>query len=103
MTTTTTPAEAKPPATKRAGLLTVQDLAELLHAHPRTIRRWAAERRIAHVRFGKAILFTRQQVKDALDAHTVEPVERVDVDAPNPLFDPDTPTVVPMLRAAARR
>lgn len=46
-TTTDTPPAAEPakPNAKR-GLLTVADLAELLQAHPRTIRRWAATERI---------------------------------------------------------
>ena len=79
--------------------LTVEQLASQLHRSPRTVQRWARERRIPHVKLGRSTLFTEEQVREIATAYTRTPVEHV-VEAvlPNPGFRPRGPVVVPMRR-----
>lgn len=79
--------------------LTVNDLADRLHRSPRTIQRWARERRIPHVKLGRATLFTEQQVEEIAQAYTREP----EIVVPehtllNPAYRTSQLVVVPMRR-----
>ena len=56
-------------------LLTIEQIAPRFHVTPRTIQRWANERRVPHVRVGRRILFTEDQVEQIAEAYAVEPVE----------------------------
>lgn len=51
-------------------LLTIDDLAVILHVHPVTIRRKYRERGWPHVRSGRRVLFTRQQIDKILEAES---------------------------------
>lgn len=76
---------------------TVEELAERVHRSPRTIQRWARERRIPHVKLGRSTLFTDEQLAEIADAYTVtvsEPV--IEHVLPNPHYR--GPVVVPMRR-----
>lgn len=79
--------------------LTVADMAARLHRSPRTIQRWARERRIPHVRIGRATLFTEEQVVEIAAAYTREPEIVVpEHTLPNPAYRENQPIVVPMQR-----
>ena len=80
-------------------LLTVANLASRLHRTPRTIQRWARERRIPHVKIGRATLFTETQVEEIVAAYTRAPVEpSIEHGIVNPAFRPRSAVVVPMRR-----
>ena len=57
-------------------LLTAVEVAELLRATPRFVRRLVAERRIAYVKVGRKVLFERSAVTAYIDAHRVPPMTR---------------------------
>lgn len=79
--------------------LTVDDLARMVHRSPRTIQRWARERRIPHVKLGRATLFTQEQVHEIAAAYTREPEIVVpEHDLPNPAYRDNQLVVVPMRR-----
>jgi excisionase family DNA binding protein len=79
--------------------LTVDQLAQRLHRSPRTIQRWTTQRRIPHVKLGRATLFTEDQVSEIAAAYTVEPRDPViEHELPNPAYLPNGPVVVPMRR-----
>lgn len=62
-------------------------LAETLGVNERTIQRLCRDRRIEHMRVGKALRFTQQQVQDAIDYFTVEPQPPEDPEPPqNPAY-----------------
>jgi excisionase family DNA binding protein len=68
--------------------LTVDQLAQRVHRSPRTIQRWARERRIPHVKLGRATLFTEEQVTEIVAAYTVEPAEPAPEHVlPNPAYE----------------
>lgn len=78
-------------------LLTADQVAARLHRSRRTVQRWARERRVPHVKIGRATLFTEAQVAEILAAYTRAPVEHVpDATLPNPRYLPRGPVVVPM-------
>lgn len=74
-----------------------QDVARRLKVTPRTVQRWCRERRIPHVRIGRGIRFTAQQLVEIESAYRVEPRQLVDVSASNPSYAPRA-VVVPMKR-----
>lgn len=79
--------------------ITVTDLAARLHRSPRTIQRWARERRIPHVKLGRATLFTEEQVAEIASAYTREPELVVaEHTLPNPAYRDNELVVVPMRR-----
>jgi excisionase family DNA binding protein len=79
--------------------LTVYQLAERVHRSPRTIQRWARERRIPHVKLGRSTLFTEEQVAEIAAAYTREPEIVVpEHDLPNPAYREQQLVVVPMRR-----
>lgn len=80
------------------GWLTCEDLAPIIGVTPRTIQRWAKHRTIPHVRIGRLVRFTPEQVAQLREAYTVEPVDEIDVCQPNPQYRPSRAVVVPMLR-----
>lgn len=82
------------------GWYDVQDMARRLKVTPRTVQRWCRERRVPHVRVGRGIRFTPQQVAEIESAYRVEPRDRIDVSASNPAFRPYA-VVVPMKRGSA--
>lgn len=72
--------------------ITVTDLAARLHRSPRTIQRWARERRIPHVKLGRATLFTEEQVAEIVRAYSREPqAEVLEHTLPNPAYVPRPP------------
>jgi excisionase family DNA binding protein len=79
--------------------LTVEQMAERVHRSPRTIQRWARERRIPHVKLGRSTLFTEDQVLEIAAAYTREPVVVMpEHELPNPAYRERGPVVVPMRR-----
>lgn len=63
--------------------MNAQDLAERLGVNVRTIQRACRDRKIGHMRIGRAIRFTEQQARAAEEFFTLEPVDpRAEV--PNP-------------------
>jgi excisionase family DNA binding protein len=61
----------------KPGLLNVKDLAEILGLHPETVRDWAREGRLPHVRIGYAIKFDRHRIADWIRAReSAVPVQR---------------------------
>lgn len=77
--------------------LTVADLAQRLHRSPRTIQRLVRDRRIPHVKLGRATLFTEEQVAEIAAAYTRQPQITVPEHVlPNPAFQHRGPVVVPM-------
>jgi excisionase family DNA binding protein len=57
-------------------LLTADEVATLLRAAPRFVRRLVAERRITYVKVGRKVLFERSAVTAYIDAHRVQPLTR---------------------------
>lgn len=57
-------------------LLTADEVATLLRASPRFVRRLVAERRITYVKVGRKVLFERSAVAAYIDAHRVQPLTR---------------------------
>lgn len=82
------------------GWYDVQDMARRLKVTPRTVQRWCRERRVPHVRVGRGIRFTAQQLVEIEAAYRVEAQARVDVSASNPAYQPHE-VVVPMKRRSA--
>lgn len=78
----------------------VQEVARRLKVTPRTVQRWCRERRVPHVRVGRGIRFTTQQLTEIEAAYRVEPHVLVDVSAANPTY-PAHSIVVPMKRRGA--
>lgn len=77
--------------------LTVDQLAERVHRSPRTIQRWARERRIPSVKLGRSTLFTEDQVAEIAKAYTVEAVDVVpEHELVNPAYREPRMVVVPM-------
>jgi len=59
-------------------LLTADDLADIVHASPRTIIRWRSEGRgPAYVKAGHRVLYRRADVMEWLERHKVTPVREV--------------------------
>lgn len=77
-----------------SGWLMVDDIAAAMHFHPRTVQRLCRERRIPHVRIGRNIRFTPDQLKQIEVLYSLEAETRVEVDIPNPTFRPDRAVVV---------
>jgi excisionase family DNA binding protein len=76
---------------------TPEDVAEITKHSPRTVQRWARERRVPHIRVGRLIRFTKEQVREIEQAYA-QPVDRqLQVDAQNPDYK-RTAVVVPMRR-----
>jgi excisionase family DNA binding protein len=57
-------------------LMTSVEVAELLRATPRFVRRLVAERRIAYVKCGRKVLFESAAVQAYIDANRVDPLTR---------------------------
>ncbi|MCW2921589.1 MAG: Helix-turn-helix domain [Thermoleophilia bacterium] len=73
----------------------VDDVAGLLKVTPRTVQRWCRERRVPHVRIGRGIRFTAEQLAEIESMYQVGTQVRVDVSARNPAFA-DRIVVVPV-------
>lgn len=73
----------------------VDDVASMLKVTPRTIQRWCRERRVPHVRVGRGIRFTAEQLAEIEAMYRVGTQVRVDVSARNPAFA-DRAIVVPV-------
>jgi excisionase family DNA binding protein len=74
------------------------EVAEQFRVTPRTIQRWARDRRVPHVRIGRRILFQEAQVEQILAAYqqsVIEPAPSSTV--PNPFYR-SAVVVVPMRR-----
>lgn len=70
-------------------LLTSEEIAATFHVTPRTIQRWARDRRIPHVRVGRRILFTQEQAEEIRAAYAIAPLEPDPAAViPNPGFRP---------------
>ena len=82
------------------GWYDVDDVAALLKVSPRTVQRWCRERRVPHVRVGRGIRFTAEQLTEIESAYSRARVLSVArVDAPNPGYR--HVTVVAMKRRPA--
>ena len=79
----------------------VDDVAQLLKVSPRTVQRWCRERRVPHVRIGRGIRFTPEQLVEIETAYTRTRHEPVNVDIPNPGYHRHVAVVVPMKRSPA--
>jgi excisionase family DNA binding protein len=62
-------------------LLTTDELAQLLRATPRFVRRLVAERRIAYIKSGRKVLFEPDAVAAYIEANRVEPTSRAQLRA----------------------
>lgn len=62
-------------------LLTTVEVAAVLRATPRFVRRLVAERRITYVKVGRKVLFERGAVTGYIAAHRVTPSSRADLRA----------------------
>lgn len=81
--------------------LSTEDVAAQTGFTTRTIQRWARERRIPHIRVGRTIRFTPDQVSEIIAEYTVKPAPfAVEVDTPNPSFIGNRAVVMPMRRNA---
>lgn len=80
-------------------LLTCEDIAKIIGRTPRTIQRWARDRTVPHIRIGRTIRFTQDQVDEILAAYSVEPTTPVHADTLNPGYHPHA-VIVPMRRLA---
>ena len=78
------------------GWLTCDDLAPVIGVSSRTIQRWARDRTVPHVRIGRLVRFTPEQVAEIQSAYTVNPEVCINVDQPNPDYRPNRAVVVPM-------
>jgi excisionase family DNA binding protein len=63
------------------GLLTSEEVAHLLRATPRFVRRLVAERRIAYVKVGRKVLFEPAAVTAYIEANRVVPMTRAQLRA----------------------
>lgn len=81
-------------------MLTVEDIANVMQVHPRTIQRWCRERRVPHIRIGRKIRFTPAQLDEIAQAYTREKDTGGSTDVPNPVYR-ERPVVVPMKVAPA--
>jgi len=78
----------------------VTDVAALLKVSPRTVQRWCRERRVPHVRVGRGIRFTAEQLVEIETVYSrARALSVTSVDAPNPGYR--HVTVVPMKRRPA--
>jgi excisionase family DNA binding protein len=68
------------------GWYDVEDVATMLKVTPRTVQRWCRERRVPHVRVGRGIRFTAEQLAEIEAMYRVGTQVRVDVSARNPAF-----------------
>ena len=55
---------------------TVDETAEELSLSPATIRAWIAQRRLGHVRLGRAVRVPHDEIKRMLDAGYVPPARK---------------------------
>jgi len=61
----------------KPGLINVTELSHILGLHPVTVREWAREGRLPHVRVGYNIKFDRQRIADWIrDRELAIPVKR---------------------------
>jgi len=61
----------------KPGLLNVKEMSEILGLHPETVRDWAREGRLPHVRIGYAIKFDRHRIAGWIRAREMAvPVQR---------------------------
>jgi excisionase family DNA binding protein len=61
----------------KPGLLNVKDISQILGLHPETVRDWARQGRLPHVRVGYAIKFDRHRIADWIRAREMAvPVTR---------------------------
>jgi excisionase family DNA binding protein len=82
------------------GWYDVTDVAALLKVSPRTVQRWCRERRVPHVRVGRGIRFTAEQLAEIESVYSrARALSPASVDAPNPGYR--HVTVVPMKRRPA--
>ena len=84
------------------GWYDVEDVAALLKVKPRTVQRWCRERRVPHVRVGRGIRFTAEQIAEIESTYRVATRPRVDVTTRNPAFE-ERLTVIPIDARHARR
>lgn len=56
-------------------LLTPREVADRFHVTPRTIQRWARDRRVPHTRIGRRVLFTPEQADAITRIYEVLPVK----------------------------
>ncbi len=61
------------------GLITADELAKELKVTPRFIRRIVAERRIAYVKVGRCVRFTREAIEDYKRRNTFEVLTRAEL------------------------
>jgi excisionase family DNA binding protein len=84
------------------GWYDVADVAAMLKVKPRTVQRWCRERRVPHVRIGRGIRFTAEQIAEIESTYRVTTRPRVDVATRNPAFQ-ERVTVVSIDARHARR
>jgi len=76
-------------------LLTADDVAAVLQVHPRTVQRWCRARQVPHVRIGRKIRFTVEQLEEIVMAYTRAQDVGGTTDIPNPAYR-ERPVVVQM-------
>lgn len=76
----------------------VDDVADLIGIQRRTVLKWCRERKLPHMRLGRSIRFTPEQIQEIQAAYSVRAVEAIDVDIPNPAFRQREAVVVPMVK-----
>lgn len=79
--------------------MNVKTLAHRLGVAERTIYRACDQRRIEHMRIGRAIRFTDQQAAQAEAFFTI-PIADPRAEIPNPTYTPDARVVLPFRRPA---
>lgn len=81
--------------------ITARDLAAELGVVPRTVQRWARDRRVPHLRIGRTIRFLPKHVEEIRRVYEQGVLEqRPEVDVPNPVYTPSA-VVVQMRRPGA--
>ena len=75
-------------------------VAKQVGVSPRTVQRWARERRIPHIRIGRLVRFTDAQIKEIADTYTIHPDNTYPIHQPNPVYTPNQTIVVPIRRKA---
>jgi excisionase family DNA binding protein len=63
-------------ADRRAGLLTINDVAEFLRVSVPTVRRLVAQRQISFLKVRGSVRFTRDDIESYLEMHRVRTIDQ---------------------------
>ena len=58
-------------------LITVEQVARLMHCHPSTIYRWVRNREIPFIKKGRRVLFTENDIEAWLDDHKIRSTDSI--------------------------